>query len=83
MAADMSGLTIGRIVWVWHHGIGSRRPAVVTRVVDKEDGVIGAHVFLDAMDPPGIEINVRGEAGVYEYDEGDVPLTWHWPKRAD
>lgn len=77
------GLTIGRIVWVYNSLLRERRPAIVTKVIDKSLGIINANQFLTHNDFPGIEINDKGEVGTYSYSEKDESMTWCWPKRED
>lgn len=71
----MEGLAIGRIV----HFVGinpDHSAAIVTRVVDKEKGIVNLTVFHDLED----ELSVRNEVPYQE--EKTNAHSWHWPERA-
>jgi hypothetical protein len=93
---EFPGLTIGRIVHVWIQLPVAElpiveRPAIVTEVLDKERGIIAAHVFKSPKDPPG-EIMVQLGDNELEHPLGaelrhavrhvQLVATWHWPERA-
>ena len=70
----MKGLAIGRIV----HYVGTDRehaPAIVTRVVDLEKGIINLTVFPDLEEP-----YFRYEVPYKETTE--KASSWHWPEQA-
>jgi hypothetical protein len=69
----MEGLTIGRIV----HYVSTdpqHTAAIVTKIIDKENGVCNLMIFAD------LEQTFVREA--IPYDQGAKFQTWHWPERA-
>lgn len=85
MSKAIKGLGVGRIV---HFQVSKDRirPAIVTRVIDREEGKVGLCLFADPNDPPGLPydatMNTFGVA-VYDGNEEPRPMTWHWPPRVD
>jgi hypothetical protein len=69
-SGPFDGLTIGRIVWVYHDQ--RRRPAIVTDVLGPA-GMVKVNVFHH-----GIESDLAEE---WMYSETDKPGTWCWPRR--
>lgn len=88
-----STLTMGRIVHVAirlpGHDAITIRPAIVTRVIRQDQGLISAHVFKDPEDPPGEVISsdpgrmarCMGAELRYSTKVPPVPWTWQWPPR--
>lgn len=66
----MKGLTVGRIV----HFVGvdvEHTAAIVTRVLDKEKGIVNLTIFPDLEEP-----SVRSEV---PYEEAATSAhSWHW-----
>jgi hypothetical protein len=72
------------------------RPAIVTEVLDHDQGIISARVFMSPADPPGEILITEMEGTAIEtvqplgahltyFDhpqQPKKPLTWHWPERA-
>lgn len=87
----MDGLIEGRIVHVRlpdTRVVGERhRPAIITRVVHKEAGIVNLQVFLDADDPErkdselGLLANTACLVNV-AHTTGDEVDCWHWIERA-
>jgi hypothetical protein len=73
----MNGLTVGRIVQYVFRGDDGKapsviRPATVTHIHDKEDGVVNLSVFLDQSDKGTPECGFPPNA---IYQEGFVPFS--------
>lgn len=93
-AGPFAGLAVGRIVHVcFKLPVGNcpvvERPAIVTEVKDKEQGVISAQVFKSPDDPPGevfvtqpgrIARPLGTEINYSPHREYLRPWTWHWPE---
>jgi hypothetical protein len=81
------GLAIGRVVH-FVRSPGEHRPAIVTRVIDKETGIVNLNVFRDAEDHGALYPEQGASAiATVEYGipgtDGAPTGTWHWPERED
>ena len=84
-------LTEGRIVHYvlpnWSRNAGEHRPAIVTKVLDRDEGRVNLVVFQgeleDASDGNGPQepTSVSFLAGGVGYNLDGARGTWHWPER--
>jgi len=78
----MKGLGLGRIV---HYVMpnGEHRAAIVTKVSDKEAGIVCLHVFVmfaEAVQGWQSTSPNAGNAISVDYSETPETDTWHWPE---
>lgn len=74
----MEGLTIGRnIHYVTSEGV--HLAALVTKVWNKEAGMINLTAFIDNSEHTGDPVMMVTSV---EYSEDPQPDTWHWIERA-
>lgn len=75
----MDGLTEGRIVHLSLGNLqGDCRAAIVTRVLDKQQGTVELTVFWTTSD----QYNNLPETTYVRYDENKGYGTWHWIEKA-
>ncbi len=80
----MDGLTVGRIVHFvisdelggyYNLQEGEEYPMIITRVKDKQKGIVNGQVFLD-------DAVYFAQDIVYSHSDEPLPNSWHWVERA-